>query len=290
MAKNTALATMPSEEDVNALAQGFPQEAGFSSIQLPRLGMYSQDKFEGKGKSAKLVQEAGIFFVEKQDEKETQVRNEQTGKVEMKKLWQKEELENEIELTILYSRKQLKFYDNATQAFISSRVYDNDDDVIPLYTNGAGIASGTPAQLKADYMAEDKRTGKMVSELKETRVLFVLYKGELYQMNIGGSSMFNYFKWVRTTVPPAHLTKLSSEARESGSINWNAMLFENVRGLTKEEVEVVKEKTAEIVEAINVRKSAPSTGTVGVGMSNRDFHAYKGKEDTAPEALPRGRR
>ena len=63
MTNNTKVTTTLTDEQRALLGQMTPQEQGFTRIQLPRLGMYSQDKFEGKGKSAVLVKEAGMFYL-----------------------------------------------------------------------------------------------------------------------------------------------------------------------------------------------------------------------------------
>lgn len=277
-----ALTTLPDEDQVQDVMLGFPKEQGFVSNSLPRLGMYSQDKFEGKGKQAKSIQEAGIFFVNKQDEEEAPVKNEETGATEMKKQWHKEDIGTEIEGTIIHYRRQLKFFDSANDSFISSIPFDDDSEVIPLYQNGAEVASGTPAELKEQFMGVDERTGKKSSNLKENRILYVLYEGEVYEMTLGGSSMFNMFGYLRKSAPPASLTRFSSEERKQGSNEWNAMTFETVRPLTKDEFALVVEKGQEIKSAIAERKAAR-------GDADREFAAYtpaKKEEKTNLRDLP----
>src|ERR1035437_9924377 len=90
------------QASIEALRQAYPVEQGFNRIQLPRLGYVSQDRFEGKGKEAKVVTEAGTFVLETE-----------TSEVDKdnKKIWSKEEIGNKIEGVILFQRKQLSLYD-----------------------------------------------------------------------------------------------------------------------------------------------------------------------------------
>src|ERR1035441_8205259 len=106
MTTKKELVSQPSEEVSSQLAQGFPQEQGFTRAILPRLALVSQDKVSGKGKSMVVTQEAGTFLKEYQSE--------ETGD-DGKKVWNKDEIGTEIEGTIVFQRKQLKFYDEKTQ-------------------------------------------------------------------------------------------------------------------------------------------------------------------------------
>ncbi len=48
MKKTTALTTVADEKSLAELREQFPAEQGFTRIMLPRIGMFSQDKTEGK--------------------------------------------------------------------------------------------------------------------------------------------------------------------------------------------------------------------------------------------------
>lgn len=244
--ETTAIQTVASEEQLAILRQEFPQEEGFKRTLLPRLGMFSQDVTEGKGKSMKVVSEAGTFFLEK----ETEEVNE-----EGKKIWEKKELGTDINVNIIFQRKQLKYYDEKTETYTSSAVYDNDDEVVPLFCNKAEIDKGTPAELKAREIYQYEKDGKIKSKLEDNRILYVLYDGELYQLNLRGSSMYSWMTFLRkNTSPSALLLKLSSEAKSKGSIDWNQMTFEVVRDINGEEAGVIIEKVREIKDAINTEK------------------------------------
>lgn len=258
----------PSEETLALLRESFPAEEGFVSVQLPRLSMVSQDKTEGKGKNMKVVAEAGQFLKETQDEEETAteveelVKGKTVTKTVMKKLWSKEDLGTEIEGVIIFQRKQLKFYDESTEMFTSSPIYDSDEDVIPLFCNKSQIDEGTPKELKAKYEYTDKN-GKVKSKLEDNRIIYILYEGAVYQMNLRGSSMYSYMTYHRKVGSPAvYLTKFSSEPMEKGSIAWNQMQFEAIRPITADESEQAAQFVTEIKQGIQQQKRFFASKTV----------------------------
>lgn len=248
MAKNKTqeVAVVASEESLAILRSQFPVEQGFQRVLLPRLGMFSQDKFEGKGKAAKLVQEAGMFYIEKQGDEE----DSETGK----RLFVKHELTTAIDGVVLYQRKQLSYYNEATEKYTSSPIYDTDEDVIPLFCDKIEVARGTPAELKKKYEYTDK-DGKVKSNLKDNRILYILYDGDLYQMNLHGSSMYAWMSYARKVLPPAMLTHFSSEEKENGAIKWNQMTFEAARHLDEDEVSDILFRVAEIRDSVAAEKA-----------------------------------
>jgi hypothetical protein len=239
------------------LASSFPVETGRISIRLPRLGMFSQDVTEGKGKNMKVVAEAGTFYIENESED-----TDETGK----KLWTKDELGKEIEVIIVYQRKQLKMYDSDTKKFTSSPVYDDDNEVIPLFCDKKEVARGTPEDLKARYMVE--KAGKKKSELKDQRVLYVLYNGDLHQLNLGGSSMYSYLNYARKVSPITVVSALNSVFEENGDIEWNKMTFTNVGQISGEQVALVQENLAKVKTAIAAEKQ--SFAQVTINQDNAD--------------------
>lgn len=242
----TELQTTLTDEQRALLGQMTPQEQGFTRIMLPRLGMYSQDKFEGKGKSAKLVKEAGMFYTEVEtDEKDG----------EGKKIWNKEEIGTVMEGVVLYHRKQLSHYDDATQKYTSSPIYDSAEDIVPLFCDKKEIHRGTPTELKAKYAYTDPKDGKVKSSLEELRVLYVLKDGQVYQMSLRGSSMWSFSTYAKSCLVSAVLTKFSSEAKENGAIAWNQMSFDAVRELTPEEADTVIDNVQKISTSIASEKA-----------------------------------
>lgn len=252
--KSTEVAVAASQEDIAAVAGSFAVEPGFMQKYLPRLSMVSQDKTEGKGKAMKVVMEAGMFLTE-----HTLEEKDEEGNL-MKSV---EELGNVIEGIIIYNRKSLKFFDESTDSFMSSAVYDSDDEIIPLWSNKAEIARGTPKELKALYPTTNKdgethnKKGDPYSKLKDAKVLFVIYKDELYELVIQGTSMYSFNDYTRKARPavPAVLTQFSSTSEENGAIAWNKMQFEVARPLTATEIAIVKEHQEAIITEINERKA-----------------------------------
>lgn len=239
----TAVVSLDREQAIAMLKESFPVEQS-SRIILPRLGMASQDITEGKGKSMKVITEAGTFFVEKQTDEE-----DENGK----KVWEKEELGKSIEGIIIFQRKQLRMYDEATEEYTSSPVYDKDDEIIPIFCNKAEVARGTPEELQAKFTYV--KDGKTKSKLEVNRILYVLKDDEVYQMNLRGSSMYSFLTYARKVVPPTVVTEFTSEAKEKGSIEWNQMNFTALRSLNEKELNDVVRRVEEIKEHIaNTKK------------------------------------
>ena len=234
--------TTLSAEQKALLGQLTPQEQGFTRISLPRLGMYSQDKFEGKGKSAVLVKEAGMFYTE-------------VPPVTKEEEWTKVEIGNTMEGVVLYHRKQLSYYDNATEKYTSSPIYDTPEDVIPLFLDGKEVQRGTPAELKAKYAYTDPDDGKVKSKLEDVRVLYILKDGQVYQMSLRGSSMWSFSKYAKSCLVSSVLTRFNSESKENGSIAWNQMTFDALREITPEEASVVIDNLQKITASIAEEKA-----------------------------------
>lgn len=233
----------------------YPKEVGgFTRIQLPRIAFASQNVTEGKGKAMTVVYEAGTFFTERQtDELDA----------EGKKKWSKEEIGSALEGTIVYHRYQLSFYDEATEKYTSSPIFDSMDEVIPLFKDKKQIAKGTPAELKAQYQFVDT-DGKTKSRLKDNRILYVLKDGELFQLNLHGSSMFSFLKYSRTVNPATVLTAFSSEPQQKGTTEWNMMTFKPTRSLDNTELLEVVTKVREIKEAIAAEKGTSTPTTTAI--------------------------
>lgn len=226
----------PEQEAI--LGSSYPVEQTISMKVLPRLGMYSQDKTEGKGKAMKVVGEAGTFFIESPKE----VENEKTGKKE--KAFIKEEIGTAVEVIIFYERRQLSYYDSDSNSYISSPVFEvtdpDNEPIIPLFQNKKEIDRGTPTELKAreDYQGKSAK-GKDISKLEDIKILYVLYNGEIYQMNLRGTSMFAFRTYKKTVKINKVVTVITSEEKENGSINWNQMDFGMSRNISKNEADII---------------------------------------------------
>lgn len=247
MKKNTEVSTHVSEEALALLRESYPVEQSVNRILLPRIGLVSQDKTEGKGKAMKVVQEAGTFYIERQ----TDEINE-----EGKKVWAKEDIGTSFEGIILFQRKQLRFYDSATESYTSSPIYDNDDEIVPLFKDKQEVDRAKPSELKArkEYKGVSAK-GKAISKLEENRILYVLKDGEVFQLNLRGTSMFAFMAYAKKVLPPSVLTSFGSEPKENGSIAWSQMTFRAMRHLDESEVTDIHAKIVDIKDAI-VREKA----------------------------------
>lgn len=244
--KDTALVTAPSEEVLDELRASYPVEESHTRTRFPRLGLFSQDVVEGKGKAMKVVTEAGTFFTERMTGEE-----DENGK----KVFEKTELGDAIDGIILYERKQLRYYDKDTNTFTNSPVFDGNDEVVPLFSNKAEVDRGTPAELKAKYPGVTLK-GKPKSNLEDVRVLYVLYEGELYQMDIRGTSAYSFSDYKKKVQNPSiYLTAFGSEPMENGSTRWNKMIFEVGRPISAAEAKVVVDHVRSIKEAIAQEKA-----------------------------------
>lgn len=265
MNKKNQITTVASEASLMELRSQFPVESGFERTFLPRLSFKSQDVVEGKGKTMKVITEAGTFIEERQtDEKD---END-------KQVWTKEELGLEIEGTIIFYRKQLKYFDEKNEVFTSSTVYDNEDETVVLFCNKAEVDRGTPKELKDRPEYAYEKDGKKKSKLEENRILYVLKDEEVFQLNLRGSSMYSFMTYTKKNFVPAELTKFSSTAESKGSIDWNKMAFEKVRDLNAEEVALVMEKVNEIKKAIKAEKDYFASINAGTVEANEELKKF----------------
>ena len=299
--KGTELANVASEETLAMLSQQFPVEPGFSAVSFPRLGLISQDVTEEKKnpktgkKEIEVITEAGTFYIEKETGEEEDVLDAKGKKIGSKKVWERTEIGTEVDVIIGFQRKQLKYFDKDTETYTSSTVYDEEDEIVKLFCAGAEVDEGTPAELKAKYPGVTK-SGKQKSELEDNRIVYVLYEGEWYQMNLRGTSMYAYMTYTRKTQPGpnAVVTTLSSEEKESGKITWSQMTFEAGRTINQEEAETVVSFIKEMHETIQARKGMAAAKA----KSDEEFDNF-GKDDVedsaadamspAPRRLGRGK-
>lgn len=245
MKQSKELVSVVSEESLALLRANFPTDLGFTRVSIPRISMASQDKTEGKGKAMKVVVEAGTFFTESQTDEEND---------EGKKIWEKKELGDTIKGIIIYQRKQLRYFDESTESYTSSPIFDSVDEVIPLFSNKVEIARGTTAELKSRPEYQYEKDGKTKSSLEDNKVLYILYEECLYQMTLRSSSMYSYLSYAKTLNPSTVVTKFSSESKEKGQVAWNQMTFNKVADLNEKEAQEVIAKQREIIDAVQQEK------------------------------------
>lgn len=233
-----------SAEELEVLNSSYPVSEESNKLTLPRFGLLSKDIVEetgkGKAKTIKVLESAGTFYTEK-DQGETND--------EGKKVWTKEFIGEDAEVIIAFERKQLRKFDASLKKFISSSVYDNKDQIIPLYLDKQIIKKGTPEQLQSLYPALTAK-GKKSSDLKEETLLFVIYKGELYQCTLSQSSKWSFKDYKKGLNPSTVLTKLSSVEETFGTNTYRKMTFTNVRNITADELALVQEFQGTLKEKV----------------------------------------
>lgn len=235
------MATKKVEEKIGAeelalLDQSYPTQEDGDRLTLPRLGMLSKDIIEetgtGKNKKITVVEAAGTFYTES-DLGETND--------EGKKVWTREYIKDEeIDVVITFHRKQLRRFDASLEKFISSPFYDTDDQIIPLYLDRQVIKRGTRQQLQSMYPALTQK-GKPTSDLKEDIILFVIYKDQLYQLNLSQSSKYEFLNYKKTVNPSTVVTTLGTKEETFGANTYRKLTFKNKELITKSIFEQVKE-------------------------------------------------
>jgi len=241
---------VPVSQEALAVLDGVFTNEGYAKKFLPRISFTSQDKTEesgvGKNKTITVVEAAGTFFTEVKTEDLTE---------DGKAVFAKEEIGDSVELHIVYERKQLRMYDAATEKFTSSPIYDHPSDIVPIFCDKQEVDRGTPAELQAKYMTKTTMKGKPKSALEEERVLYVIYKGVLYTMNIRGTSMYAFLSYKKSLNPAKLVTVINSEAKTSGQVSWNQMNFTALRPIIVEELQMVVEAVNSIRESVEEEKA-----------------------------------
>lgn len=258
-----------SEEQLAILNEGYPSSDDAGRLMLPRFGMLSKDivRESGAGKSKKYVveQAAGTFYTES-DEGEV---DEETGK----KVWTKHFIEDatEVQVNIVYHRKQLRMYDSSLQKFYSTPIYDSPDQVIPLYLDKQVVKKGTPAELQAMFPALSLK-GKPTSKLKEECILYVVYDGTLHQMNLSQSSKWEFKSYSKGLNPSTVVTTLGSQEDTFGSNTYRKVTFKSAGPLKAEDFDAVIEAQSTVRETVK---------------SDERFYLGAGTEDAEAEAQMR---
>lgn len=271
--KSKAVVKALTEEQLAFLRSDYPVEQGVTTVQFPRLNMYAKDQTEesknpktGK-KEIKVISEAGEWF--------TDIQGDEIDEDTKKKEWERAEIGSEVKVIVLFKRKQLRMFDQDTEKYTSSPIYDEDDQTVPLFCERKQVGKGTPAELKAEYEFEDE-DGKVKSKLKDERVLYVLMNDEIYQLNLRGSSMYAFKSYERDLqkaglVPSAVVTKITSESQTKGTNTWNQMVFVIERNIEGDEISTVMEKVKEMRESVAAQMAA--YGGQGKSQADKDYEA-----------------
>jgi hypothetical protein len=225
-----------------------------------------------KIKKITVVEAAGTFYTEKDEG----AVNEETGK----KVWTKKFIGDSAEVVIAFHRKQLRFYDQGLNKFISSPIYDDKEQVLPLYLDKRVIARGTPAELQARYPKLSAK-GKPSSNLKEETILYVIYDGELHQCNLSQSSKWSFSDYRRKLNPSTVVTELGSAEETNGSNTYRKMTFTSKGLIDPETAEVVIESQVTLKDQVTsdaqyllANADKPIDGE---SQADKDFDALPGK-------------
>lgn len=274
MKKTTEVAAPLNDEALALLRSMYPQEEGYTRLMLPRLSFTSQDVMEGKGKNKKVVIAAGTFFTEHQTEE-----TDENGK----KVWEKTEIGDTLDAIIIYKRKQLRMYDEATEEYSSTPIFDTNEDIVPLFCKKKEVARGTVAQLKAMYAKKEtnQKTGEeyVTSALKDNAILYVLIDGELYQLNTHGTSMRSFIDYSKSVLVASVMTTFNSEENKNGSTEWNKMIFKAKRQITAEELEMVVSNIKAIKDAVDGEKAYFAGLLTSAGVPQEEVLAIAAPED-----------
>ena len=262
MAKQKQEVAVLSEEQLAVLNENYPLSAEDNRQSYPRFGMLSKDLIseEGSGKNKKItiLQASGTFYTERD-----------LGEVnaEGKSVWTREYIDAEtVPVIIAFHRYQLRKFDSSLNKFISSPIYDNPEQTIPLYLDKQIIKRGTEKMLQDCYPALTQK-GKQTSDLKKNTILFVLYNGEMYQLNLGISSGWAFSTYKKGVNPSTVLTTLGSVEETFGTNTYRKMVFVKSRQITPEEFEMVNSTQTNLKEQVERDDSL----YLQAGQADKDF-------------------
>ncbi len=237
--KEISLALTP--EQLEVLNGSYPVSEESGKLLLPRLGMLSKDvtSESGTGKNKKItIEQVGGTFYTETDKGETNA--------EGKKIWTKEYIDGEtLDVNIIFHRYQLRKFDASLEKFISSPIYDNADQVIPLFLDKQQIKKGTEKELQNLYPALTAK-GRTSSDLKKEVILYVVYEGTLYQLNLSQSSKWEFMSYKKQVNPSTVITTLSSTEETFGTNTYRKMMFNIKRPITSEEFDLVNENQSTV--------------------------------------------
>ena len=250
--EETAVTTTADAAVLAALGAQVPKDPGFNRIQLPRLVFKAKAKIEqdpDDEDKMKVIYKAGTFF----SEHETEEKDE-----EGKPKWASKNLGNTLEGIVVYKRKQLRYYDEPSETFYSTPIFDDAEQIIPLFAGGKKIASGTPAALKKMDMFKYEKEGKTRSYLADNTIVYLLVGEELFQFSItslGAVIEFSRYGQKVAYGLAANVTKFTSTKEKKGDNEYNALKFEAARLINTDEVPLVQEKINLIQEAIDAERA-----------------------------------
>jgi len=235
---------------LEALKASYPQhdEDNYVKNNLPQIRFKAKAVLDDEDK---VVTKAGTFI--------TVVRSEEKN-VEDKYEYTEVPVGTDITVDVLYERYKMNYYNSADNAYVSSPVFDQKEEVVKLFSNGKQIASGTMTELQEQYMVE--KDGKKKSELELLKVLYVLYNGSVHELTLSLGNGFTFRKYKQETQVPLVHTKIGSKKTEYGGNKYNAMTFTAGEYLTEEEAVKNLELVQDIIKGIKEEKAFYGQATV----------------------------
>lgn len=275
MKKNKEVSTELTAEQLAILNEGFPMNDESNRLILPRFGLLSKDITEttgtGKLKKIEVIQSSGTFYTE-----------EDKGNVneEGKKIWTKTFLDGDKQdVVILFYRKQLSMYDSSLEKFYSTPIFDNSEQIIPLYLDKKVLHKGTQKQLQEKFPSTTLK-GKLSSNLKEVTILYVLVDGVLHQCNLSQSSKWEFLSYKKNINPSSVITTLSSTEETFGENTYRKMTFTKKRNINGGEFDEVIENQRLLKDQVEADKRffVPEISS-GEQKADDDFAALPGVKE-----------
>lgn len=250
-----------SEEQLAFLNESYPASDDSQRLSLPKFGMLAKDLVEeigtGKNKKINVIQASGTFYTERDNGEKNK---------EGKSVWTNDYIDSEtVEVQVIYHRYQLRYFDKSLNKFISTPIYDNPDQILPLYLDKKIIKTGTEKELQALYPKLTAK-GKPSSDLKKLTILYVVYKGELYQFGLSTSSGWEFSNYKKKVNPSTVITTLSSTEETFGVNTFRKTLFDVARPISADEFTAVKDG----VEAIKTQVAVDSQFLLGSATQAQD--------------------
>jgi hypothetical protein len=250
---------------LDKLRQAYPQHAEDSYVKtiLPQIRFKAKAVLDEAGE--KVLHKAGTFMiVTKEGEGETA-----------------EYVENpigvKINVSVLYERYRLSYYDAGNNEYVSSPIFDNKDEIVKLFKGSKQYASGTVAELQnlPEFIIEED--GKSKKKLQLQKVLYVFYNDAVHEMTLSLGNGYNWRKFKQENIVPAITTEITSVKNDSKPGNvYNEMVFKNAGWLTEEEAERNLALVENIVKGIEAEKAYYGQSTTPENMT------------AVPTALPSG--
>jgi hypothetical protein len=269
MTKNQEVSVL-SEEQLAILNENFPQSDESNKVNYPKFGMLSKDLVEesgtGKNKKIEVIQAAGTFYTEK-DLGETDA--------EGRKIWTKNFIDSEtVDGIIPFYRYQLKKFDASLNKFISSPIYDSEDQVLSLFLDKQVIKKGTEKELQSLYPALTAK-GKPTSDLKKYTIIYFIYEGETYQFNLAISSGWNFSTYKKSINPSTVITTLGSIEDTFGTNTYRKVTFTKKGSISPEDFNVVVENQNSFREQAERAQQL----SLSAGDADNKFEKFNDKEE-----------